>query len=160
MAWLLIRILLLLLVWVRLAIRSVVLVVVVAILVIAIIVLLIRSIAVVIIAGLVVLYILRLGVAVLVIIVIALIIGAIVGVVILRALLIVSIALLSIGGLEMFFECTCKVFKTLWNVRSTMWARNTAMCIFIIFVAPEEFFRIAELDSRIGIELEPSTEKS
>ena len=34
------------------------------------------------------------------------------------------------------------------------------MCVFVVFVAPEEFFRIAELYSRIGVELEPSTEKA
>ena len=141
------------------AIRRVVLVVI-TVLVIVVIVLLVAIIMVIVIARLVILCILGLGVAVLIIVVIALIIVAIVVVVILRALLIVGIALLSIGRLEVIFESAYEAFKIFWDVGSMMWARDTAMCIFVVFMAPEEFFRIAELDSRIGVELELSTEET
>ena len=132
---------------------------VITVLVITVIVLLIAIIAVIVVAGLVVLCILRLGVAVLVIVIVALIIGAIVVIVSLRALLNIAVALLSIGRLKVVFESACKAFKAFGNVRSTVRARNAAMGIFIIFASPEECFTVAELNSGVGIELEPSTEK-
>ena len=39
-------------------------------------------------------------------------------------------------------------------------ARNAAMGFFIVFMSPEECFRIAELHSRVGIELKPSAEEA
>ena len=141
------------------AIRRVVLVVI-TVLVIAVIVLLVAVIAVVVIARLIVLCILGLEVAVLIIVVGTLIIVAIVVIVILRAWWVVGISLLSIGRLEVIFEGACEAFEILGDVRSTVGARNTAVCVFIVFMMPEECFRIAELDSRIGVELEPSTEKA
>ena len=142
----------LLFVWIQLAIGRVVLVVI-TVLVIMVIVLLIAIIAVIVIARLVVLCILRLGVAVLVIVIIVLIIGAIVIVVSLRALLNISTVLLSISGLKVIFKSACEVFKVLRDVRSTVGARNAAMGIFIVFMSPEKCFRIAELYSRVGVEL-------
>ena len=141
-----------LLVWVRLAISKVVLVVI-TVLIITVIVLLVSIIAIIVIARLVVLCILGLGVAVLVIVIVALIIGAIVIVVILRALLNISTALLSIGGLKVIFKSACQAFKIFRDVGSTVGARNAAMGIFIILMLPEECLRIAELYSRVGIEL-------
>ena len=66
---------------------------------------------------------------------------------------VVSISLLSIGRLKVIFEGAGEAFKVFRDVRSTVRARNTAMCIFVVFMAPEECFRIAELYSRVGVEL-------
>ena len=88
-----------------------------------------------------------------------LIIGTIVVSIDLRALWNISIALLSINGLKVVFESACKAFKAFGDVRGTVRAKNAAMGIFIIFASPEECFAVAELDSGVGIELEPSTEK-
>ena len=41
-----------------------------------------------------------------------------------------------------------------------MGARDATMCIFIVFTTPEECFTIAELNSGVGIELEPSAEEA
>ena len=127
--------------------------IVITVLVIVVIVLLVAVIVVVVIARLIVLYILGLEVAVLIIVVGTLIIVAIVIVGILRALWIVGVSLLAIGRLEVIFEGAYEVFKILWDVGSTVGVRNTAMCIFVVFMAPEECFRIAELYSRVGVEL-------
>ena len=133
--------------------------VIITVLVIEVIVLLVSIIAVIIIARLVVLYVLGLGVAILVIVIGTLIIGAIVVVVILRALLKIAIALLSIGRLKVVFDSACEAFKAFRNVGTTVRARNAAMGIFIIFASPKECFAVAELNSGVGIELEPSAEE-
>ena len=41
-----------------------------------------------------------------------------------------------------------------------MGARDAAMCIFVVFMMPEECFAVAELNSGVGIELEPSAEEA
>ena len=153
-SWLLGWVLGLRLVWIRGAIRGVGLVVI------AIRVLLVGRVAVVVIMGLVSLGILRLRVAILiVVVVVALVVGAKVGVV-WGALLIVGVCWLSIVGLEMVFDCACEAFEAFRHIRGVMGARDTAMRIFIIFVTPKECFTIAELDSGVGVELEPSTEEA
>ena len=157
LAWLLIRVLLLLLVW--LAFRGVVLVII-TVLIITVIVLLVAIIVVIVVAGLVVLCILRLEVAVLVVVIGALIIGAIVVVVVLRALLKIASTLLTIGRLKVVFNSACEAFKAFRDVGTTVRARDAAMCIFIIFASPTECFAVAELNSGVGIELEPSAEKA
>ena len=133
--------------------------VIIAVLVIAVRVWLVSIIAVIIIARLVVLCVLRLEIAVLVVVVGALIIGAIV-VVILRALLRIVIALLAIGRLKMVFNSACEAFKAFSHVGTTVRARDTAVSIFVIFASPKECFAVAELNSGVGIELEPSAEKA
>ena len=110
-------------VWIRGAIRRVVLVVI------AIIVLLVGRIAVVVITGLVILGILWLGCAILiVVVVVALVVGAEVGV-IWGALLIVGVCLLSIGGWEMVFDCACEAFEAFGHIRGMM-GRGTQRCAF------------------------------
>ena len=132
----------------------------ITVLIIMVIVLLIAIIAVIVVAGLIVLCILQLEVAVLVVVIGTLIIGAIVVVVILRALLKIAIALLSIGRLKVVFDSACEALKAFRNIRTTMRARNAAMGIFIIFASPKECFAIADLNSGVGIELQPSAEKA
>ena len=41
-----------------------------------------------------------------------------------------------------------------------MGVRDTAVCIFIVFMTPEECFAVAELNSGVGIELESSAEEA
>ena len=156
LAWLLVRVLLLLLV--GLAIGRVVLVII-AVLVIAIIVLLVSIIAVIIIARLVVWCVPRLEIVVLVVVVGALIIGAMV-VVILSALLRIVIALLAIGRWEMVFNSACEAFEAFSHVGTTVRTRKTAVSIFVIFASPKECFAVAKLNIGVGIELEPSAEKA
>ena len=128
--------------------------------VIAIIVLLVGSIAVVVITGLVILGILGLGCAILIVVVVVALVGGAKVVVIWGAWLIVGVCLLSVVGLEMVFDCACEAFQAFGHVRGMMGARDTAMCIFIVFMTPEECFAIAELNSGVGIELEPSTKEA
>ena len=118
------------------------------------------GIAVVVITRLVVLCILRLGIAILVVVIVALVVGAKVVVVIWGALLVVGVSLLLVIRLEIVFEGTYEAFKILGDVRSTVGARDTAMCTFIVFMMLEECFGVAELNSGIGVELEPSTEEA
>ena len=133
--------------------------VIITVLIITVVVLLVSIIAVIVAAGLVVLCILRLEVAVLVVVIGALIIGTIVVVVILRALLKIAIALLSISRLKVVFDSACEAFKAFRDVGTTVRAKNAAMSIFIIFALPKECFAVAELNSGVGIELEPSAEE-
>ena len=134
--------------------------VIITVLVITVIVLLVSSITVIVVAGLVGLCILWLEIAVLVVVIGALIIGAIVAVIIWRALLRITIALLSIGRLKVVFDSACEAFKEFRDLGTTTRARNAAMGIFIVFASPKECFAVAELNSRVGIELEPSAEKA
>ena len=97
-------------------------------------------------------------IAVLVVVIRALIVRAVV-VVILGALWRISIAWLSIIRLKVIFDSACEAFKAFRDVRTTMRARNTAMCIFIIFASPKKCFTVAKLNSGVGIELKPSAEK-
>ena len=133
---------------------------IITVLIITVIVLLVSIIVIIVVAGLIVLCILRLEVVVLVVIIGALIIGAIVVVVILRALLKIAIALLSIGRLKVVFDSACEAFKAFRDVGTTVRARNAAMGIFHhILRRQKSVFAVAELNSGIGIELEPSAEK-
>ena len=74
--------------------------------------------------------------------------------------MIVGVCLLSIVGLEMVFDCACEAFEAFGHIRGMMGARDTAMRILIILVAPKERFAIAELNCGVGIELEPSTKEA
>ena len=63
-------------------------------------------------------------------------------------------------GLEMVFDGACEAFEAFGHIRGMMGARDTAVCVFIVFMTPKECFTIAELDSGVGIELEPSTKEA
>ena len=72
----------------------------------------------------------------------------------------VGVSLLSVVRLEMVFEGTYEVFKILRDVRCAIWAKDTAMCVFVVFMTLEECFGIAELNSGIGVELKPRTKEA